>query len=56
MYSVYSNDDQGRVYQNSDEPRGVDSDGHIRHYSDYVVCIFYSINIKHTDCYCVKGL
>ena len=43
---MYSNDDQGRVYQSCKL--------HLSHYSKYV--FFLSINILHIDCYCVKGL
>ena len=30
--------------------------GHISHIVNYLYIIFYSINIQHIDCYCVKGL
>ena len=32
--------------------------GYISHYTEYALCInmFYSINIHHIDCYCIKGM
>ena len=57
---VYSIDDQGRVYQNCKfhDPRGWGSDVRAWPYKSlkWICSIFYSINIQHIDCYCVKGL